>query len=155
MYGAAKVTSRMAALPSANSAARSPGEPRQTFSIADLADEFEITPRTIRFYEDKGLLSPERQGLQRIYGRRDRARLRLILRGKRLGFTLAEIGEMLDLYDLGDGQSEQMRHALRKGHERLASLERQRRDLDEAIGELKEMGQAIEQALREREGAGG
>ena len=74
-----------------------------TFTITDLAGEFKITPRTIRFYEDKHLLQPSRQGLSRVYSRRDRARLQLILRGKRLGFSLAEIKEMLDLYDLGDG----------------------------------------------------
>ena len=108
-----------------------------TFTITDLATEFNLTARAIRFYEDKKLLRPTRQGLNRIYSRRDRARLMLILRGKRLGFALAEIREMLDLYDLGDGQVEQLRTTLKRSRERLAVLEEQRRDINEAIRELK------------------
>ena len=109
-----------------------------------------MTPRAIRFYEDRGLLAPQRVGLNRIYGRRDRARLALILRGKRLGFSLSDIREMLDLYDLGDGQVEQLRVTLRKSRDRLAALERQRRDIDEAIAELKGACRHIEGALREK-----
>jgi len=108
-----------------------------TFTITDLATEFNVTARAIRFYEDKKLLRPTRQGLNRIYSRRDRARLMLILRGKRLGFALSEIREMLDLYDLGDGQVEQLRTTLKRSRERLAVLEDQRRDINEAIRELK------------------
>ena len=108
-----------------------------TFTITDLATEFNLTARAIRFYEDKKLLRPTRQGLNRVYLRRDRARLMLILRGKRLGFALAEIREMLDLYDLGDGQVEQLRTTLKRSRERLAVLEEQRRDINEAIRELK------------------
>ena len=108
-----------------------------TFTITDLATEFNLTARAIRFYEDKKLLRPTRQGLNRVYLRRDRARLMLILRGKRLGFALAEIREMLDLYDLGDGQVEQLRATLKRSRERLAVLEEQRRDINEAIRELK------------------
>jgi DNA-binding transcriptional MerR regulator len=122
----------------------------ELYSITALADEFGVTARAIRFYEDKGLLSPQRVGLNRIYGRRDRARLALILRGKRLGFSLSDIREMLDLYDLGDGQVEQMRLTLRKSRERLATLERQRRDLDEAIAELKEACRHLDAALRQK-----
>lgn len=121
----------------------------ELYSITALAEEFAVTPRAIRFYEDKGLLTPQRVGLNRIYGRRDRVRLGLILRGKRLGFSLSDIREMLDLYDLGDGQVEQMRVTLRKSRERLAALERQRRDLDEAIAELKEACLHLEGALRQ------
>lgn len=121
-----------------------------TYSISELADEFEVTPRTIRFYEDKNLIHPARNGMTRVYGRRDRARLNLILRGKRLGFSLAEIKEMLDLYDLGDGQVEQLRLILRKGRGRMAILQRQRRDLDDAIGELGESLRHVEQMLREK-----
>ncbi len=120
------------------------------YSITALAEEFAVTPRAIRFYEDKGLLTPQRVGLNRISGRRDRARLGLILRGKRLGFSLSDIREMLDLYNLGDGQIEQMRLTLRKSRERLAALERQRRDLDEAIGELRDACQHLEGALSEK-----
>lgn len=119
----------------------------ETFTITDLADEFAITARTIRFYEDKDLLRPERHGMNRVYSRRDRARLQLILRGKRLGFSLAEIKEMLDLYHAGDGQVEQMRVTLARARQRLAVLEGQRRDLNEAIRELKDGMQVIERAL--------
>lgn len=118
-----------------------------TFTITDLAGEFKITPRTIRFYEDKNLLQPSRQGLSRVYSRRDRARLQLILRGKRLGFSLAEIKEMLDLYDLGDGQIEQLRVTLKRSRQRLAELELQRRDINEAIRELKDGIDALERGL--------
>jgi DNA-binding transcriptional MerR regulator len=107
-----------------------------TFTITDLAEEFGITTRAIRFYEDKDLLRPRRNGLNRIYTRRDRGRLILILRGKRLGFSLADIKEMLDLYDLGDGQREQMKVTLEKSRARLDVLRQQRRDIDDAIGEL-------------------
>ncbi len=122
----------------------------ESFTITDLASEFAITPRTLRFYEDKGLLRPARQGNARIYGRRDRARLRLILRGKRLGFSLADIHEMLDLYDRGDGQVTQLRTLLARSRERLAALADQRRDVDEAIGELREICQAIERNLADK-----
>ena len=118
-----------------------------TFTITDLAGEFKITPRTIRFYEDKNLLQPSRQGLSRVYSRRDRARLQLILRGKRLGFSLAEIKEMLDLYDLGDGQIEQLRVTLKRSRQRLAELVLQRRDINEAIRELKDGIDALERGL--------
>jgi DNA-binding transcriptional MerR regulator len=122
----------------------------ETYTITDLAEEFRVTPRTIRFYEDKELLHPERQGLNRVYSRRDRVRLQLILRGKRLGFSLAAIKEMLDLYDLGDGQVEQLRVTMKRSHERLAELERQRRDIIDAIKELKDGIQHLEKALAEK-----
>ena len=109
-----------------------------TFTITDLANEFKVTARAIRFYEDKKLLKPQRNGLQRVYSRRDRARLVLILRGKRLGFSLGEIREMLDLYDLGDGQESQLRVTLTRSRDRLKVLEHQRRDIDEAIAELRQ-----------------
>ena len=119
----------------------------ETYTITDLATEFGVTPRTIRFYEDKNLLHPERQGLNRVFSRRDRARLQLILRGKRLGFSLAIIREMLDLYDLGDGQVEQLRVTLKRSQERLVELETQRRDINDAIRELKDGIQALQKAL--------
>lgn len=128
-----------------------PGQADRTFTITELAEAFDVTPRAIRFYEDKGLLNPVRQGLARIYTRRDRARLALILRGKRLGFSLTEIGEMLDLYDLGDDQSEQLRVTLTKSRERLAVLEAQRRDLDDAIRELKESCLILDGFLEHRQ----
>ncbi|WP_119422928.1 MerR family transcriptional regulator [Desertibaculum subflavum] len=125
----------------------------ETYTIAQLANEFGITPRAIRFYEDKNLLAPSRQGLNRIYSRRDRARLALILRGKRLGFRLDDIKEMLDLYDHGDGQIEQMQFTLDRSRDRVAELERQRRDVDDAIRELKDIVKMIERELVARRAA--
>ena len=109
-----------------------------TYTISQLAGEFGVTARTIRFYKDKQLLQPRRKGLSCIYGRRDRTRLKLILKGKRLGFSLSDIGEMLALYDpLDEGQS-QLKVMLQKSRRRLADLERQRLDIDEVIAELED-----------------
>lgn len=119
----------------------------ETYTITELAEEFGITTRAIRFYEDKDLLHPQRHGLNRIYRRRDRARLQLILRGKRLGFSLADIKEMIDLYDLGDGQRAQLKVTLAKSQERLDSLRQQRRDIDEAIAELEEGCRQLEKQV--------
>lgn len=116
----------------------------RTYSISDLAEEFGITPRTIRFYEAENLICPQRHGQTRIYAPRDRARLALILRGKRVGFSLAEIKEMLDLYDLHDGRATQLSHALRKFDERINSLERQRADIEHSLIELREGRAKIE-----------
>src|SRR5579871_1779725 len=111
-------------------------EPRRserTFTIRQLCLEFKCTPRALRFYEDKGLLAPARQGLNRIYSHRDRARLQIILRGKMLNLSLAEIREILDHYNKDDGGVAQSAVALRRYRERLVTLEKQRRDLDIAI----------------------
>jgi DNA-binding transcriptional MerR regulator len=121
----------------------------RVYSIRQLCREFDVTPRALRFYEDKGLLSPERRGLSRIYAARDRARLKLILRGKRVGFSLAEISEMLALYDREDGGATQMAASLVKFRERLVGLQRQREDLDKAIAELESGCAWIEQKLAE------
>jgi DNA-binding transcriptional MerR regulator len=128
--------------------AKAPNDPR--FTIRDLGEEFGCTHRTIRFYEDEGLLKPRREGQARIYSARDRARLSLILRGRRLGFSLAEIAEMLDLYDADPGHVRQLTVALEKGRARIAQLERQRADIEAALGELKELEAIVVEKLRTR-----
>jgi DNA-binding transcriptional MerR regulator len=108
----------------------------RTWTIAEVADEFAITHRTIRHYEELNLISPERRGTARIYHRRERTRLNLILRGKRLGFPLQEIRTIIDLYDEPTGQASQLRYVLDQLHERRGNLERRRRDIEEALSEL-------------------
>ncbi|HHN67819.1 MAG TPA: MerR family DNA-binding transcriptional regulator [Thermopetrobacter sp.] len=122
----------------------------RTWSISQLCREFDVTPRALRFYEQKGLLNPRRRGWTRIYDYRDRARLILILRGKRVGFKLSEIKEMLDLYHLRDGQEKQLRLASRKMRERLEALKRQRVELEEAIQELERTCTVVDGMLKER-----
>jgi DNA-binding transcriptional MerR regulator len=114
----------------------SDGPARETFTIHDLVAEFEVTARTLRFYEEKGLLAPARRGQDRLYSRRDRARLKLVLMGKTVGFSLEEVREMLDLYDLGDGQETQLTVALARFDEKIADVEAKRRELDRAHAEL-------------------
>jgi DNA-binding transcriptional MerR regulator len=106
--------------------------------IRGMRAAFGVTARTLRHYEDKGLLSPARRGETRLYGRRDRARLSLILRGRRFGFGLEEIAELLSLYDLGDGQARQLAETLARAEARRAALAARRDDLDAVIGELDE-----------------
>lgn len=113
-----------------------PRSDRDHFSISDLSDEFGVTARALRFYEDEGLIAPERRGTQRIYSHRDRARLAWILRGKRVGFSLGEIREMIDLYDVGDGRRTQRQTAIDHCRARITLLEHQKRDIDAAIAEL-------------------
>ena len=107
--------------------------PERTWTIRQLCDEFTATPRALRFYEDRGLLSPARDGLNRVYGPRDRARLGLIMQGKRLGFSLADLRELLDLYDENDGGAAQMAATLPKVRERITALHAQREDIDRAL----------------------
>lgn len=106
-------------------------------TIREMCDAFEVTPRTLRFYESKELLAPHRLGSRRLFTRRDRARLKLILRGKRFGFALEEIRELLALYDRDDSQLIQLRRTYDIAQQRLADMERQRAELDEAISELR------------------
>lgn len=123
----------------------------KTYSISDLAQEFDITPRAIRFYEDRALISPRRVGQTRIYSARDHTRLAWILRGKRVGLSLSEIGELLDLYDLGDNRLTQRRATLSKLRERLGILERQREDIETTIHEVETFCRTIEELLAKEE----
>lgn len=119
------------------------------FSIRDLATEFGVTTRTIRFYEDQGLITPLRRGQQRIFSTRDRTRLKLILRGKRLGFSLAEIREIIDMYDAERGELGQLNHFLAKIMERRDDLELKRRDIEDTIDELDEVRDKVRERLRQ------
>jgi len=108
-----------------------------THTITDLAKEFGITTRAIRHYEDEGLLSPRREGLNRLFSQRDRVRLKLTLRGKRLGFTLAEIRELFDLYDMARDEKRQLQEFLTKLEKRRALLKQQREDIEVMLDEIK------------------
>ena len=108
----------------------------RTYAISQLAREFGVTPRALRFYEDKGLLSPDRDGLNRVYSNRDRARLKLILSGRKVGFSLNDIREILDLYDLDDNQRAQLRAAHKKHKQQVEVLKQQRIEIDEALDAL-------------------
>ena len=107
-----------------------------SFSISDLAREFGVTTRAIRFYEDEGLLSPGRSGRQRVYTSRDHVRLKLIVRGKRLGFSLSEVREIIEMYDLDSGESVQLRYFLEQIKNRREALKQQRHDIELTLDEL-------------------
>ena len=125
---------------------QSPAQP-QFYSVNLLAAELGITPRAIRFYEQQGLLAPHRAGSTRVFDQRDRARLLLVLRGKRLGFSLGTIKEYLDLYDGDHSQESQLRLLLERTRQRAAELEVRRRDLDQTLSELREIERQAEAAL--------
>jgi DNA-binding transcriptional MerR regulator len=118
---------------------------RTTWSITELADEFGVTLRTIRHYEDVGLITPERRGTARVFHPRDRIRLQLILRGKRLGFSLPEIRTIVNMYDEQPGEAGQLQYLLDQIEVRRAELEQLRRDIDETMAELAH----VEQRCRE------
>ena len=118
---------------------------RAQYSISELSAEFGVTARALRFYEDEGLISPERQGLSRIYSKRDRARLAWIVRAKNVGFSLTEIKELIDLYDLDDGRVTQKQRTIECCREKVAKLTRQREDIDCAIAELSGFIEQLEQ----------
>lgn len=109
-----------------------------TMTIRQMCDAYDVTPRTLRFYEAKELLFPIREGQKRLFTKRDRARLKLILRGKRFGFSLEEIRQLLDLYDMGDQQQTQIARTYEIAHARLADMESRRDELNEAIDDLKD-----------------
>jgi DNA-binding transcriptional MerR regulator len=122
-------------------------EPALTYTISDLAKEFGVTTRAIRFYESRGLIQPERIGLARRYSKRDRARLILILRGRNLGFTVEDVGEYLALYDADPGQLAQTRLLLDKVSSAIENLERKRADIERALAELGEIRKSCEDHL--------
>jgi DNA-binding transcriptional MerR regulator len=122
-------------------------KPERTYTIRQLGREFGVTARALRFYEDKGLLAPERVGLNRVYRHRDRVRLQLILQGKRVGFSLADMRAMLDLYDEKDGGAAQMAKSLTKFREQIAALKRQREDIKGAIAQLEDGCVRLEKRL--------
>ena len=109
----------------------------QILTIREMCDAFDVTPRTLRFYEAKELLFPIREGQKRLFTRRDRARLKLILRGKRFGFSLESIRQLLDLYDMGDQQKTQLAETIKVARQRLAEMEAQRDELTMAIDDLR------------------
>lgn len=127
----------------------------ETWGIAQLAAEFGVTTRTIRFYEDKGLVTPERKGQRRIYHPRDRVRLQLIMRGKRLGFSLDEIRAMIDLYDADPTEVAQLKLFLDKLRERKAQLVGQREDIDAVLSEIAERENQCERLLGQKQRPGG
>ncbi len=119
---------------------------RESYTITDLSNEFDVTARALRFYEDEGLIAPSRRGIARIYSKRDRARLAWILRAKRVGFSLSDIREMIDLYDVGDGRKTQREVTIEMCHTRIDFLKRQRADIDSSIDELEQFIAIVETA---------
>lgn len=125
----------------------------EIMSISEMCSTYDVTPRALRFYEDKELLAPERRGTQRLYRHRERARLQLILRGKRFGFSLEDIRQLLDMYDREGSNQAQLARTLSLAHARLAQMQAQRAELDIAITELRteiDLGSARLRTLEER-----
>jgi DNA-binding transcriptional MerR regulator len=126
----------------------------QTFSISELAREFDVTPRTIRYYEAEGMLAPARKGQRRIYSPRDRVTLSLILRGKRLGFSLAEAKEIIELYDAPQGEAGQLRALLEKLADKRLEIEAKRRDAETALASMDEYAGRCRERLQQLENGG-
>ena len=137
-------------VPASSAVSSEPRDPQRIYSIAELAREFAITARTIRFYEDEGLIKPRRQGLTRLYSAGDRTRLGWILRGKRLGFSLAEIKELLDLYQVDRTGVSQLRELLRRSRLHIEDLQRRRSDLDAHIKEFEDVEIQVAAELKKR-----
>ncbi len=127
----------------------SQGDKKKTYAIGELAEEFGVTSRALRLYEEEGLLNPLREGTRRIYRERDRVRLRLILRGKRLGWSLAEIRESFDLYDSNHGEEAQLEWMLDKLSQRRDALLAQKQDIEHALEDLEEIARNADAALRD------
>lgn len=125
-----------------------------TFTISELAREFGVTTRTIRFYEDEGLLSPKREGTNRVFSQRDRVRLKLALRGKRLGFSLAEIRELFELYDVSRDEHQQLEEFLARLERRRAHLEQQREDIEVMLREIDFFANQCRRLLRSEPDSG-
>jgi DNA-binding transcriptional MerR regulator len=119
--------------------------------IGDMAKEFGVSLRTLRFYEDKGLIQPKREGNMRLYSRRERARLRLILLGRNVGFSLREVKQMMDLYDPHGTNTKQLRVTLEKSEKQMARLEKQRESIEDAIGQLRMAMDHVRASLEERQ----
>jgi DNA-binding transcriptional MerR regulator len=128
-------------------------QPAATFAISDLAREFGITPRTIRFWEDQGILAPEREGGKRVFARRDRARLKMALRGKRLGLSLAEIKDLIGMYNSTEDETPQLLECLRIMEKRRAALEQQREDIEAMLAEISQFETLCQQELTRRDAA--
>ncbi len=122
-----------------------------TFTISDLAREFGITPRTIRFWEDQGILAPQREGRNRVFARRDRARLKMALRGKRLGLTLAEIKDLIGMYNSTEDETPQLLKCLHVIESRRAALEQQREDIEAMLGDITQFELQCQQELVRRD----
>ena len=126
------------------------GTMSNTYTISELAREFGVTTRTIRFYEDQGLVSPTREGANRVFSNRDRVRLKLALRGKRLGFSLAEIRELFELYDISRDERKQIEEFLSKLDRRRAHLEQQREDIEVMLNEINFFANQCRRLLKEK-----
>ena len=134
----------------AKAGAEQAGASQPLYSVSQLARQLGVTARTIRFYEDKGLIAPNRAGTTRVYTHRDRARLMLILRGKRLGFSLREIKDFLDLYDMDPTQHAQMKQLLIGVRKRIAKLQEQRAALEQSLAELSEIERQADATLKQQ-----